>query len=120
MAELHVQLSISDPGLEGADRLVLSGVLHHVVQGSPPLNVLPESFVLLLDTMLQLRQTTRSLVRALEGLDEDSGQVIPAIYAAGRKLVEPSPSGSLEHQWQMLHGHVLVAAANLDHYSVIF
>jgi hypothetical protein len=77
---------VSYSGLEGADRLVLSNIFHRIVQSGPPLDILTESLVLLLHTVLQLGQTTCSLVCAFKSIDEDSRQIIPAKYATRREL----------------------------------
>ena len=60
---------------------MLSDVLHRVVEGRPTLNEIAQGLILLLDTVLELHETSRAFARSLEVPDEDSGQICPAVDA---------------------------------------
>ena len=60
---------------------MLCDVLHRVVEGRPALDEIAQGLVLLLDTVLELYETSRAFARTLEGPDEDSGQICPAVDA---------------------------------------
>ena len=60
---------------------MLRDVLHRVVEGRPALDEIVQGLVLLLDSVLELHETSRAFACALEGPDEDSGQICPAVDA---------------------------------------
>jgi hypothetical protein len=78
-------------------------VLDCVVECGPSPDILSQSLTVLLDTMLQFGQPTRSFARALEGLDEHLGKIVPTIIVVGRQLIEPASRGSFQHEGKMLH-----------------
>ena len=52
--------------------MMLGDVLHRVVESCPTLDEVTQGLILLLDTVLELHETSRAFARTLEGPDEDS------------------------------------------------
>ena len=67
----------------------------------------------------ELARLGRPLVRAGEVADESFGEIYPAVDAAGLQAVQPCPGGALEHEWNILHGNVLVAVCDADGCGVV-
>ena len=105
---------------EGANCLVLRHILHSMMKGGPPLDIIPQSFIRFLETVLQLSQTSWSFASALESLDEYPSQLFPTEDTSRGQLSQPSSSRALKHQWEVLHGHLVITSTNLNGHSVVF
>lgn len=89
------------------------------MKSSPSLDIISQSLILFLNTMLQLCQTSRSLAGALKCFGKHSGQFFPIENAPRGQLIQPGSGKILKHQREVFHAHLIVATTNVHSHSVI-
>lgn len=105
--------------LEGIDGLVLRDVLDGVPELSPALNVCVEWIAFPLDTHPKVFDAPRTLVRALEVLEESVLEILPLMDAIHGETVKLRPSRPLQHQGKTPHGNVFIAATDRNGHPIV-